>query len=644
MYVAEVIPLTKIPIFLARVFSYFSARTLPAGSLVLIQIGRRQEKAIIIETHELKNHKIEIKSAGYEMKPIKKILSTKPVLTPRQIKMALWLSQYYFASPGLFFKMMLPKITNSISLIADSKKNQALILVPTVSQIDTIAKNYPEEKTVIINSGLLKKQLSENWQKIASGEAEIIIGTRMASFAPFVNLKEIIIEDETNAGHRSWDMFPRYRVHEIARKLAALFNAKLTQKSDLPSVESYFISPSPISPIPLISPILIDLRQELREGNFSIFSRALQKSVNETLAKKKQIILFINRRGLATFVLCRDCGFVVKCSNCEAPMAYHTIKTSDGLKPILICHHCGQKQNLPAACPKCKSNRIRAFGTGTEKVEAEAEKLFKNASILRLDSDTAPKTADQQKIIEKFRQKKADILIGTQMMLNHDLPKAAVVAIISADTLMHLPDFRSDERMFQTILQLTNLVSLPPFVKKGWGEFSDKTNKMNSPYFPNPLIIQTYNPQNKILQLAGEGNFKDFYKQEIETRQALKYPPFSQLIKLAYRHKDPKCAGQEAKILFAKLTQQINSSKIYKDTVFELLGPSPAFISKQKGKYIWQIILKVKPYWLPEVGLGGQPEVGLQKSDRDELLKTRNKLLSFVPPGWQIDVDPETLL
>ena len=648
MYIVEVAPLTKIPALLPQVFSYFSARQIKTGVLLLAQIGRRHVPAIVIETHELKGHKIEIKSAGYEMKPIKKILSAEPILTQNQIKLAIWLGQYYFAPPGLFMKMMYRKIPNSNTQYPISNI-QKLIIVPTMVQVAVIAKNYRADKTVIIYSGLRTKQLNENWQKIASGQAEIIIGTRLAVFAPFAGLKEIIIEDETNSGHRSWDMFPHYRAHEIARKLTEIFGAKLSFENGLPSVESRYLLPplirggwrgffpSPIPPISLIPPVLVDLRAELHEGNFSIFSLALQKAINETLAKNQQAILFINRRGAGTFVLCRDCGYVAKCKNCDTPLTYHLSQlfrlnlNSVATQPLLICHHCGQKTSLLPLCPKCQSQRIKAFGSGTQRVEVEAQKLFPGAKILRLDSDVTEKPAEQQKIIDLFKQKKADILIGTQMILSAGLPKAALVAIISADTLMHLPDFRSDERLFQTITQLKNLI-FPP-------------NLPNSPYLPNPLIIQTYNPDSRVLRLTLKNDFATFYKSEVATRQILKYPPFSQLIKLTYRHKDPKRAGQEAKVLFAKLTQQLKTSTILNDATLEISEPAPAFIAKQKGRYVWQIVIKAKPYWLtPEVRLQGQSEVGLQEPSHSDILKNRNKLLSFVPAGWEIDIDPETLL
>lgn len=621
MYLVEVAPLTRLSNQNPQIFSYFSARELSVGFLVLVALGRRSEKAIVIETHEIKNHKIEIKEAGYELRPIKKILSTGAVLTEKQIKLALWLGQYYFASPGIFMKMMLPKkVTRSVILSSAQRnegsganarrKRQKLILVPTMTQIDAIAENYSHNNTSIIHSGLKSKQLNENWQKIASGSAEVIVGTRLAVFAPFSNLKEIIIQDETNSGHRSWDMFPHYRVHEIAQKLAELFDAKLELKSDLLSIESHFVSPSPIFPISQPPPILIDLRAEIREGNFFIFSRQLQQIIRQALENKKQIILFINRRGTATFILCRDCGFVAKCANCESLLTYHISRDVNGLKPILICHHCGQRSNPPTICPKCQGHRIKAFGTGTERVEIEAHKLFGNAKILRLDSDAAQTPNQQQKIIQEFKEKKGDILIGTQMLLNlfaNLQLDTAVVAIISADTFMHLPDFHSDEKMFQTI---------------------DKLRRRTQSNF----IIQTYNPKSETLNLAAKGDFKTFYDREIETRKILNYPPFSQIIKLVFRHKDPQKAGSEAKILSAKLTQMLKTSKILNEAIIDTSEAVPAFIPKEKSKYVWQIIIKAKPYWLAPV------------NERQELLRLRNKILMIVPPDWEIDIDPETLL
>jgi len=713
MYLIEVIPLTRIPIQGQQILTYFSIQPLTAGCLVSVPLGRRVAEAIVIEMHEIKERKIEIKKASYKLRPIKKILTAKPILTPAQIKLALWLGEYYFAPASMFLKMQKPKFISAtlagtkIQNVKTKVKNykpQKLIIVPLISQITAIQKNYPQEKVAIIHSGLRKKELIENWQKIASGEAKIIIGARIAVFAPFANLKEIIIKDAINPGHRSYDMFPHYRVHEVAQKLSEIFEAKISFESDLPSVEDFFKTnllshpgEAPCqnneinkktdnlnidSKIKILSECqnkaeitnseetkteIVDLRQELKDGNFSIFSRVLQQAIRETLKQKKQVILFINRRGLATFVLCRDCGYVVKCANCETPLTYHLIRENASLKPALICHHCGQKTVPPTLCPKCQSYRIKAFGSGSQRVEIEAQKLFKDAKILRLDSDIAKTAPEQQKIIEQFRAKKADILIGTQALFDADV-KASLVAVISADTLMHLPDWQSNERLFQTIVSLKKMIADPPFSKDELSEFLNKSANSPLPRFTkvkNIFFLQTYNPQNKTLQLAAENNFKKFYEQEITARKLLKYPPFSQLIKLIFRHRDPRKAAQEAKILFAKLTQQLKMNNIYKEVILDIIGPAPAFIPKEKQKYIWQIILKVKPIWIrvgahhslnssvPPTKQDKQhkaktfdsPALALfLNKNNDELLKIRNRFLMLVPSHWEVNVDPETLL
>lgn len=626
MFIIETVPLTKIPLQKSQILSYFSTHDLEVGSLVSAPLGRRQEKAIVVETHEIKEHKMEIKEAEYELKPLKKIISRQALVTQNQIRLVLWLGQYYFASPGLFLKMMIKKVLPLRGISRREKsynteikidKKQKLILIPTISQIGTTIKKNSQNKFTIIHSGLKAGELSKNWQKIARGETEIIIGTRLAVFAPFANLKEIIIEDETNSNHRSFDMFPHYRVHEAAKKLAEISQAKLIFKSQAPSVEAYCLAKQKQSIFKYIPPPflkeerlqvqIVDLRQELKDGNFSIFSRQLQSAISETLKNGQQVILFINRRGLATFVLCRDCGYVAKCPNCEAPLTYHLIRSNDGLKPMLICHHCGQKINPPSVCPKCQSYRIKAFGSGTQRVEIEAKKLFKETRVLRLDSDVAKSPEAKDKIIQEFAEKKAGILIGTQIILKRNLPKVPLAAFVSADTLLHLPDFCSGERLWQTIQQIKSFVQ-------------------------EKLIIQTYNPENSVIAQAAKNDYRSFLKEEVDTREILKYPPFSQLIKLTFRHEDPKKAATEAKILFVKLTQQLKISKIFKEIIFELIGPAPAFIPKEKQKYIWRIIVKSVSPWL-----ASEPE-------RQKIIKLRNKFLMIAPFGWEVNVDPESLL
>jgi len=604
MKIIDIIPVTKIPLAQPQILSYFSLTNLPAGALVEIPLGRRKEIGVVFDSHKAADLKMEIKKAGYELRPIAKIISGQPILTSQQIKLALWLGQYYFCSPGIFLKMMMPpkwQIANGKSQMAKSKiKSQKLTLAPTVAQVENLTNK--NQKAVTWHSGLAKKQLNEIWWKVQSGQAQTIVGTRSAVFLPFQNLKEIIIEEKTNPAHRSWDMFPHYRVHEVAQKLSEIFGAKLILKSEIPSVDSYYLNPQLKINSYKQKTDIIDMRSEIKSSNFSIFSRALQETIKKALEQKKQIIIFINRRGTANFVLCRDCGYVSKCSNCDAPLSYHLMNG----KPMLLCHRCGYKDTPADLCPQCQSHRIKTVGVGTQKVELEAKKLFSQAKISRLDSDAAPTPEVQQKIIEGFVKKEIDILVATQIIFSWlDKIKStsgASVAIISADTLLHLPDFHSGERTFQTIALLKNLSRL--------------TEK---------FIIQTYNPENPVINFAAKDEWQSFYQDEIEARKLLSYPPFSQIVKLTFRHKDPKKSGQEAKILAAKLKQANKNKEI------EVSDALPAFISKEKGKYVWNIIIKF-------------PITNDQLKTSSEFLRRRNSLLQYVPSNWNIDVDPESLL
>ena len=767
MFLLQAIPLTKIPHTQSQILSYFSVAFLPAGALVEIPLGRRKENGVVIECRPIENYKMEIKKAAYELKNINRAISLDSILTTQQIDLALFLGQYYFVSPGLFLKMALPrlrhplrqgyggqegfggqtkKLTRSVILRPEAEGSrtnvrQTLIIAPTVAQAENIAARY--KNAALWHSGLKPKQLNEIWWQVKNGEARIIIGTRSTVFLPFANLKEIIIEDEQNPSHKSWDMFPRWRVHEAARKLAEIFSAGLTLKSDTPTIKNYYYKHSCHSDPAAageesrpngrnealhsqeilrryapqndkIEIAVIDLRAEIKAGNFSIFSRALQETLKNALAQKKQVILFINRRGAANFVLCRDCGYVAKCQNCDAPLAYHLIYQ----KPRLLCHRCGHQEIPPSLCPQCQSHRIKTVGAGAQKVEMEAQKLFLEPSaparkntffkktsdagaegetprrrpslseadfwpsgtgpkIARLDSDTAPQPNNQQKIIADFVDKKADVLIATPMIFSwmDELQKSspAVIGLISADTLLHLPDFQSGERTWRIIMALKQLFYCHPEPRaktardklreeSSGNKATRATNSLDSSRLSPRLaevlakrtaapqndkqktfIIQTYNPENSVIKYAAAGDWQNFYNEEMEARQLLNYPPFSQIVKLTFRHRDPKKTGQEAKILAAKLQRLNKNEKI------EVSAALPAFIPRERGKFVWNIIIKFKlpPAVIPTPQMRGRNlSVCPSKTSmiNSGFLQHRNSLLQYVPPNWEIDVDPENLL
>ncbi|KKS67358.1 MAG: Primosomal protein N [Parcubacteria group bacterium GW2011_GWC2_42_6] len=626
MFIIDILPLTKTPHTQPQILSYFYSSNLTIGTLVEIPLGRRKEYGIVLDSHPAADFRQEIKKAAYELKSISRLIFAEPILTPQQIQLTLFLGQYYFTSPGMFLKMtqsviMRPKIEGSIARrTMRAPKSQKLILFPTISQANIFYSSH-KPNAVIWHSDLTKKKQKEIWQQIKNAEIQTIIGTRSAIFLPFINLKEIIVEDATNPSHRSWDMRPHYSAIIAAQKLTEIFKAKLTLNSDIPTISI------PISLLSfkekkgeLLPAQIIDFRAEMKAGNFSIFSRALQTAIKDALRRQQPIILFINRRGAANFVLCRDCGYIAKCANCDAPLAHHLINQ----KPRLLCHRCGAQTEPPSICPECRSDRVKTVGIGSQKVELEAQKLFSAAKIARLDSDAAPKAKDQQKIIQNYIESKTDILIATQILFSYKTEitqrPPAVIGVISADTLLHLPDYQSGERTWQIIAMLKKI--------------------------QNNIIIQTHNPENSIIQSAAAGNWQSFYDDETETRKLLNYPPFSQIIKLTFRHRDPKRAGQEAKILAAKL-KRINpntptsSPSLKKGEIRQpaergcygaiLSDPLPAFIPKQKGKYVWNIIIKF-------------PISNFQFPINKEFFLKRDSLLQYIPANWEISIDPLDLL
>jgi len=541
MYIVNVIPLVKIPYPNPQILSYFGEKPIKIGGMVKIPIRKKKINAIVVDCKKLEQEKIRLKKiADFQIKPIEKIISKEPILTEKQIKLLFWISDYYFAPIGSVARIFLSKKSSSFAKAMADKPR--LILTP---------------KTKGLVFGSFRR-----------------------------GLKSIIIEDESSDLYRSWGRKPYYDVRTIAKQLAKIHNAKLTLKMEI-------ARPKRVSP-GLKNSKLVDMREEIKNGNFSIISRELQESI----AKNNKSILYIARRGTATFILCRECGYVSMCPDCDVPMIYHEDKPSRRL----VCHHCGKDDIAPVLCPKCKSIKIKYFGAGTQKVESEIKKLFPDKKVFRLDSDVAEKPSQQEKIIKEFNQSKSAILIGSQMLLNKGL-KADLVAVISIETILNLPDYKSSERVFQTINQL------------------QKTAKKD-------FLIQTYKPDNFTIKTALANDFKKFYDEEIKIRKAFNYPPFSQIIKLSFEHKDPITAKNQAKILMEKLKTQIKNFQPWagppraEKIDVELFGPVPAFIPRVAGIYRWNIIIK--------------------SSIKD--LNLRNRILIIVPSRWEIEVDPESLL
>ncbi|MFC1651859.1 primosomal protein N' [Patescibacteria group bacterium] len=480
-----------------------------------------------------------------------------------------------------------------------AKDKQVLLVVPeiglTPARIKQFLSYFPDQ-VAVWHGKLSRSHKMHQWLKIQKGEAKIIIGSRSSLFCPFKKLGLIILDDEHDSSYKQ-EQNPRYHARKVALMLNQLRKIPLILGSYNPSTESYRMAERKkynLIKIPAKEKTrteIIDLTTEIRKGNHSIFSDAMLEALKTTIQRKEQAVLFLNRRGSATLVICRECGHVISCPRCDIPLVYHT----QDQKKLFRCHHCYYQVEAPKRCTNCHSHYLNYLGLGTQKIEDEIKKYFPKARILRVDKDRTRKKADFLNIYQKFQNKKADILIGTRMIQSFlHFPNVNFLGIVNADTLLNLPDFRNQEKTFQLFNQF--LVTLQ--------------NKEN----PGHAIIQTYTPNNLALRALAKNDYPKFLEKELNNRRDLNYPPFGQLIKLIYTaKKDEKCfeVGTNLKLNLGRFKQKIG----LKDA--EIIGPSPAFIPKVGDYYRYYLILKGK---------------GVRK------------LLPAVPPSWKIDIDPESLL
>jgi len=485
---------------------------------------------------------------------------------------------------------------------------QAMILVPEIAlthqAIDVFEARFPGQ-IAVIHSRLSAGQRFSSWELLRKGEARIVIGPRSAVFAPLRRLGLIVLDEEHDSSFKQYDQNPRYHAREVALKLAEIVGAKVILGSATPSIESYSKAqkgefkllelPERIGKSKLPNVRIVDMRKEFKGGSRSILSEDLRGELNKIIVRKQQAILFVNRRGLATYVFCRDCGYVLKCPECDVSLTYHQSKAS-----LLTCHYCNFNTSPPSFCPECKSPYIKYFGLGTERVENEINALFPGARVARFDRDSTRLKDAHQKIYYDFVNHKIDILVGTQMLTQGwDLPNVSLIGIISADSDLNLPDFRASERTFRLLTQVAG-----------------RTGRGGS---IGQVILQTYNPDNFVISLAAKHDYKAFYRKEIQNRKELSFPPETRVIKLIYQGYKQEKVEKEARALTRKLKAWITRSKLK----VIVLGPAPCFIPRVRRRYRHHLIMMFKG----------------KKAERE-----KSKLLSLVPHDWIIDVDPESLL
>ncbi len=429
------------------------------------------------------------------------------------------------------------------------KGHQILILIPEISLTPQTVHRFQEffgEPIAIINSHLTPKQRRETWLAIYQKKINIIVGSRSALFAPFQNLGLIVLDEEHDSSYKQ-DQTPRYHAITVGEKMAELLGSKVLMGSATPTLESYYAARQDkyqllelkervslqTTNLGLPHTTIVDLKEELKKRNLSIFSDLLYDKMKEKLEKKEQIILFLNRRGAASGVICRQCGYVCKCPNCSIAMTYHTkLNTESSIFKAerLICHHCSRVEAIPYECPLCSSPYIRYIGLGTQRLETELQKAFPLARIARADRDTITQKDEFKDLYNAFKEKKIDILIGTQMIaMGLDFPSVNLVGIVLADLGLTIPSFRSSERVFQTVMQVAGRSG-----RQDHGE----------------VIIQTYLPDNYAIKFAAEHDYLNFYETELKIRETLNYPPFSKLIKITVSNpKENLCLKQTQEIV-----------------------------------------------------------------------------------------------
>ncbi|MDD4169067.1 MAG: primosomal protein N' [Desulfotomaculaceae bacterium] len=490
---------------------------------------------------------------------------------------------------------------------------QAVTLVPEISLTPQMIELFRERfggQVAVLHSALPVRQRFDEWQRIKEGRAPVVLGTRSAIFAPLTRPGLFVIDEEHESSYKQDDHL-RYHAREIALKRAQLAGATVLLGSATPSLESR-IRTSPGGPYQLLKlnsrvvgrplpPVkVVDMRREVKEGNCGIFSRELIDSINWCLASREQVLLFLNRRGFSTFVICRECGLVLKCSRCDISLTYHR----DGR---LRCHYCNYHVKTPQLCPDCGGHNIRYFGAGTQKVEAEAGNLFPGARILRMDSDSTARKGAHAQIINAFQDRQADILIGTQMIAKGlDFPGVTLVGVINADTTLHMPDFRAAERTFQLLTQVAG--------RAGRGSL------------PGKVLIQTFNPEHYSITAAAAHDCNRFYLNELPVRRSLGYPPFSHLARLLFTHEheeEVKKGAVQAKELLKEILS-VDDRKI------SLLGPAAAPLNKIKDRFRWQLVIKA----LRREILRDVIRECLSRLERDRAFK----------PVVNVDINPQGML
>ncbi len=676
-FIIDIAPLAPLPIGRKQFFSYLWNEEIPTGALVSVPFFRRNLEGVVIGSHfDFRGFE------NMRLKKINRVLE-KNFLDEKQLELARFVSDYYYSPLGIVLKAFIPKRINARTnnqkfkkaekkkfvltkeqasaikkiaarslkfrienfkfllygpassgkteiyinaILKIRQKNpeaQFLVLLPELTLVPQAVERYSAlfktKEIVLLHSKISKGRFYSAWQKIKSGSAKIIIGSRMAVFAPFQKLGLIVIDEEQDASFKQWEMSPRYDARKTAEKLAKIHKCPIIFGSATPSINSYYrslekeidlIKLPPLKPgaandkqqlenknketlaihrLPPIAVELIDMRKEKWRKNHSPVSKNLQSEVVRALKNKSQVILFVNRQGFSFFSVCAHCKNVLRCPQCDRALIYN-------LEGYYKCPRCSHKTDIFPACRQCQGTNFRNIGVGTQQIEKEISKMFAGARLKRIDSETVRKSGEQEKIYLDFSEGKIDILIGTQMITKGwDLPNVSLIGIIDTDSLFNFPDFNAAERTFQHLAQIAGRAARTQSRVAG------------------KVIMQTYHPEHPIIQAAVEMDYHKFYQSEITIRKSLFYPPFGQIIKIIKRDRDKNKVERETEKFYQVLQKNFDSSDIFASY------PQDPLVSKVGRNFQKQIIIKIK---------------------KADILKNLSPILRKLGKGWIIDVDP----
>lgn len=518
----------------------------------------------------------------------------------------------------------------------------ALVLVPEIGLTPQLTDRFRARfggQVCVYHSGLSEGERYDTWRQLLTNQPQIVIGTRSAVFAPLPNLGIVILDEEHDDSFKQDQPAPCYHARTVAQWRAQIANCPLVLGSATPSLETwvkvgpdaplnaclsnaypfnaysseslYLTLPNRIQSRPVPPIEVVDMRQELRQGNRSIFSQALQVALQELKTRKQQGILFIHRRGHSTFVSCRSCGHVINCEHCDVSMAYH--QPREGGPESLHCHYCGDRQAHPHQCPACGSPYLKHFGSGTQRLIQELNRNLPDLRCIRFDSDTTRAKGAHRTLLNRFAQGEADLLVGTQMLTKGiDLPQVTLVGVVAADGLLHLADYRAGERAYQTLIQVAG--------RAGRGEY------------PGRVIVQTYSPQHPVIEAVVRQDYPIFIASELQHRAVLHYPPYGRLVLLRLSGMDTATVSRTAERLATVLREHLDRLNLSDSSDYEILGPTAAAIPRVARRYRWQILLKA---WSNQV---------LELPNLE--LPSLSELRTYCPTtvSLSIDIDPLHLL